>query len=777
MSAARHRNGLGLSDPKEGEHDERPCIFLMIDQMMVGGSERQFATLANSLNPDSFRLKLGCLQRQGAFLDGVDQIAEFPLGGSFLTRQAQRARCALARHLRANQVAVAHSFDFYSNLMLIPVARLARVPVVVGSQRQMGDLLTPLQFRLQAALFRLCDRVTCNSHAAANRLLEAGLRESKVVVIPNALPDAAFAETAPAFPRSPGLLRVSLIARMNSRVKNHTMFLRVAARLASRFPSLEFLLVGDGPLRQELENLAVQLGIRSRVLFLGERYDIPAILAATDISVLPSSSESLPNVVLESMAAGVPVVATDVGGTRELLRSGETGLLVPPNDEDKLTEALECLLTSSSLRIEYGRRAKQLAKAGFRVERIGGQYENLYADLLREKGWRPRPHRFVPVSSGGSSQPVRVAIVGPSVRWIGGQGAQANLLLRHWERDSEVEPFFIPIDPQLPSLLTWVERIPYLRTIVRVPFYLAALWRGMKNAEVAHIFSASYWSFLLAPVPACIVARLRGNKILLNYHSGEARDHLGHWRTAVPVLRRADQLVVPSQYLVDVFREFGLDSKAVPNTVDFSKISYRPRLPLRPFLVCTRGFEPYYSVDVVVQAFARVKEEFSDARLCLVGRGTVEQKIRNLVRDLKLRDVEFAGAVPHEQIARFYDQADIFINASWLDNMPVSILEAFASGIPVVSTAPEGIRYLVQHEHTGLLCAPGDTSALAENVLRLLRQPELASRIAQHAYEESQCYRWESVRDQWLEIYRSLAGREKNLERPQIPRQATAIGV
>jgi glycosyltransferase involved in cell wall biosynthesis len=747
----------------------------MIDQMAVGGSERQFATLTNSLNPDSFQLKLGCLQKQGAFLDGIDQIAEFPLGGSFLTRQAHRSRRVLSRYLRSNGVAIAHSFDFYSNLMLIPVARLAGVPVVIGSQRQMGDLLTPMQFRLQSALFRLCDRVTCNSQAAADRLIERGLRKSKVVVIPNALPEAAFAQTAPALLRRPETLRVSMIARMNNRVKNHTMFLHVAARLAAKFPALEFLLVGDGPLRPELEALASQLGIGHRVLFLGERYDIPAILAATDISVLPSSSESLPNAVLESMAAGVPVVATDVGGTRELLQTGETGLLVPSNDEEKFADAIELLLNSPSLRANYGWRARELAIAGYRAEHIRDQYEKLYADLLQEKGWRPRSQSSQPIASNSFSKAVHVAIVGPSERWIGGQGAQANLLLRNWEKDPDVKPSFIPIDPILPRFVSWVERIPFLRTIVRLPFYFSALWHGMKDAEVAHIFSASYWSFLLAPVPAFFIARLRGKRILIHYHSGEARDHLKNWRTAVPVLRRADQLVVPSEYLVDVFREFGLVPKIVPNTIDFRKISYRPRVPLRPWLVCTRGFDPYYSVDVVVQAFARVKGEFPGARLCLVGRGTLEGKIRDLVRDLKLQDVEFTGAIPHQQIGQFYDQSDIFINASWLDNMPVSILEAFASGTPVVSTAPEGIRYLVQHERTGLLSEPGNIDALAENVIRLLRDPELAVRIAQQAHEESNRYRWESVRDQWLQIYRTLVGREINSESLKVPRQVSTI--
>ncbi len=728
----------------------------MIDQMMVGGSERQFATLARSLNLNSFRLELGCLQRRGPFLEGFDQIAEFPLGGSFLSRQAHRARRALGSHLRAHQVGVAHSFDFYSNLMLIPVARMARVPVVIGSQRQIGDLLTPLQFHLQAALFRLCDRVACNSHAAAKRLLEAGLPEHRVVVIPNALPEAAFTETAPAFPKRPGLLRVSMIARMNSRSKNHITFLRVAARLASRFPALEFLLAGDGPLRHELENMADKLGIRSHVRFLGERHDIPAILAATDVCVLPSSSESLPNAVLESMAAGVSVVATNVGGTGELVSSGETGLLVPPNDDDKLAEGIECLLSDAPLRLEFGKRAKQLARTKFHVDRVRVQYERLYAELLREKGWQPSNLHPISPSSSGSSRRIRVAIVAPSPRWTGGQSAQAHLLLKHWERDPEIEATFIPIDPEFPRHFSWVRRVPYLRTVVRMPFYLTALWRGIKDVDAVHIFSASYWSFLVAPMPAWFLARFLGKKTLINYHSAECREHLRNWRTALPILRRCDQLVVPSRYLAGVFRDFGLEAKSVPNIVDSARISYRVRWPLRPFLVCTRGFEPYYRTDLVVQAFARVKEEFPDARLCFVGGGKLEQAIRGLVRDLKLADVEFAGAVPHQQISQFYHQADIFINASTLDNMPISVLEAFASGTPVVSTGPEGIRSLVEHERTGLLCAPGDVDGLAGNVVRLLRNPELALFLAENAHQQSHQYRWETVRHQWLEIYRSL---------------------
>jgi glycosyltransferase involved in cell wall biosynthesis len=292
--------------------------------------------------------------------------------------------------------------------------------------------------------------------------------------------------------------------------------------------------------------------------------------------------------------------------------------------------------------------------------------------------------------------------------------------------------------------------------MVREPLYVLALWRGLKEADIAHIFSASYWSFLIAPAPAWVVARLRKKKVLLHYHSGEARDHLRRFRTASSMLRRMDVIVVPSGYLVDVFAEFGLKAEAVPNIFDLSQFSFRPRKPLRPHLVCTRGFHPYYRVDLVVQAFASVQKVYPEARLDLAGGGPIEGEIRDLVQKRNLSGVRYLGVVSRQEIGRVYEAADIFVNASSLDNMPVSILEAFASGTAVVSTAPEGMSYLVHHERTGLLSPAGDAALLAENILRLLRDQELAARLADNAYEESSRYRWTSVRESWLGLYREL---------------------
>lgn len=356
----------------------------MTNTLEVGGSERQFVTLVESLSRKRFDVHPACLRRIGGLAARLGDIPEFPPGGRLVGIRSQRAQLAIARSLRRNGIAVAHAFDFYTNLMLIPAARMAGVPVI-GSHRQLGDLLTSAQFKAQYWAFRFCSRVVCNSRAAAASLRAAGLSEQKLEVIPNGLTEQAFAECPPAIPRKPGVVRVGMIARMNSAAKNHSAFLTAAAQLLARCPAVEFVLVGDGPLRTGLEAMAAELGIKEKVFFAGERHDIPAMLASLDVSVLISSSESLSNVVLESMAAGVPVVATDVGGNPELVRDGDTGLLVPPGDEKKLVEALTRLVGDAILRAQYAGQSRELARSQFHIGQVSQRFEQLYLALTKAK--------------------------------------------------------------------------------------------------------------------------------------------------------------------------------------------------------------------------------------------------------------------------------------------------------------------------------------------------------------------------------------------------------
>jgi glycosyltransferase involved in cell wall biosynthesis len=373
----------GFQDQSKNAADPPINLFLMVNTFETGGSERQFTILAKNLGPQ-FQVHVGCVNPRGPLAHNFVDALRFPIGGSLFGWQSMRTRFHLGRYLRQKRVQVTHSFDFYTNLVMVPAAKLAGVPVVIGSHRQLGDLMTASQFRAQAAVFRLCDAVVCNSQAAADRLVAAGVSARKIEVIGNALPAAAFAATEPALPKQSGVVRVGMVARMNARYKNHSSFLRIAARVRQQLPQTEFVLVGDGPLRQELLAEASHLGLGSSTLFLGDRHDMPAVLASLDVAVLTSDSESLSNVILEAMAAGLPVAAYDVGGNSELLNHGR-GVLIPAGDEGAFADAVVNILSDSDRRSQLSNSARQFAQNNFSLEQVRGRYIDLYVRLLNTK--------------------------------------------------------------------------------------------------------------------------------------------------------------------------------------------------------------------------------------------------------------------------------------------------------------------------------------------------------------------------------------------------------
>jgi glycosyltransferase involved in cell wall biosynthesis len=347
---------------------------------------------------------------------------------------------------------------------------------------------------------------------------------------------------------------------------------------------------------------------------------------------------------------------------------------------------------------------------------------------------------------------LRVAIVGTSLDILGGQGVQACRLLEGLEAEG-LRVTFIPINPRFPDALTWVRRLPIVRTVLNQLMYVPSLAR-LWDADVVHIFSGSYWSFLLAPVPAMIVGRCLDKHVVLNYHSGEADDHLSHWGQLVhPWLRLAHDLVVPSPYLRMVFAQHGYAARVVPNVVDVSRFQYQERAPLRPRILSTRNLEPYYRIDLVVHAFARFSREVPDATLTIAGYGSQERRLRELTVAVGCAGaVRFTGRVDPDDMPRLYADHDIFVNASVLDNQPVSVLEAFASGLPIVSTAVGDIPYMVRNGETGTL-ASADAADLAGALVRVWNDPDGARAMARRARAAVRRYTWPTVREEWLDIY------------------------
>lgn len=359
----------------------------------------------------------------------------------------------------------------------------------------------------------------------------------------------------------------------------------------------------------------------------------------------------------------------------------------------------------------------------------------------------------------GAAPPVRVLLVGPSLKnFLGGQAVQLARLLERFREEPGVVADFLPVDPPLPGPLAALQKIKYVRTAVTSLAYGASLLARVRRYDVIHVFSASYFSFLLAPAPALLVARLYGRRSVLNYRSGEAEDHLSRWRrTAIPLVRLASAVAVPSGYLVDVFARFGLRARSIYNIVDLDRYAFRERRPLRPVFLANRNFEPLYNVGCVLRAFALIQGRFPDARLTLAGDGSQRAQLEALARQLALRNVEFVGRVQQARMHELYDAADIYLNGSDIDNMPGSIVEAFAAGTPVVTTDAGGIPYIVTDGVTGALVPRGDHQRMAARAVELLEDERLASRVARAARDECRKYNWEAVRDEWLALYRGLA--------------------
>jgi len=360
---------------------------------------------------------------------------------------------------------------------------------------------------------------------------------------------------------------------------------------------------------------------------------------------------------------------------------------------------------------------------------------------------------------GKRGRKVRVAIVAPSLKILGGQAVQAQRLLDAWAGDPDVEAWLVPVNPVPGGALARLLDIKYVRTAVTQLVYWPLLFDELEKADVVHVFSASYSSFLLAPLPAMLVARALGRPVMLNYRSGEAPDHLKRSAIARAAIARVDRSIVPSRFLVDVFKSFGFDATAIPNVVDLDRFRFRDRFPLRPRLLSTRNFDDLYNVACTLRAFRLVQKSWPNATLTLVGGGAHDQALRRMAAELGLQHVEFVGRVSPDRIHEYYAASDIYVQTPNIDNMPTSILEAYASGLPVVATEAGGVPAILTHGETGLLAPIDDHLAIASRVLLLLEQPGVAREIAQRAYATCESFSWSHVRELWLNEYRQMCER------------------
>jgi glycosyltransferase involved in cell wall biosynthesis len=355
---------------------------------------------------------------------------------------------------------------------------------------------------------------------------------------------------------------------------------------------------------------------------------------------------------------------------------------------------------------------------------------------------------------------LRIGLIGPLPPPSGGmanQTLQLAKLLREDEATVELIQVNRPYNPQ------WIGKFQGIRAAFRLLPYLLQLWRSANEVQLFHVMANSGWSWHLFAVPAIWIASIRGTPVIVNYRGGEADTFLTKaffW--VKPSLDRADAIIVPSGFLKAVFGKRGFSTNIVPNIIDLSRFragsSFEASVKADfPRIIVTRNLEQIYDNATALRAFSRVRRTFSGAKLTLAGSGPERQALEKLATELGVADaVTFTGRVDNEGMAALYHSADIMVNPSQVDNMPISVLEALASGVPVVSTNVGGVPYLVEHEKTALLVPAQDPEAMANAILVLLNDPTKADQIRKAGFESVQQYTWPYVRDRLLGVYEQV---------------------
>ncbi len=392
---------------------ERPRVLHLVNSFEAGGTERQFIELLKRLDRARYDVRLAAIHNRGCFREEIASlfpaIAEFPLT-NFYNLNAYKQLRKLQDFIHREGIEILHTHGFYDSLFGSMAGRLSNIKVIASqrhlklSERRVHDWGT-------RAIYQLADRIVVNSQAIRDSIIARNRAlADKVIVIRNGVgeplqpyPEMA-SESLPAGQsdkptnedrklaarrRLCGELGLGSTVKLFGMVarlvdsKGHRYFLEAAAQVAQEIEDSHFILIGEGAERNAIERQAVQLGLRDRVHLLGNRTDSRYLVSAFDVAVLASLSEGLPNTVMEAMGAGVPVVATAVGGTTELIRDGETGYLVPPADGTSLAERLLFVMRHEWERKSVARRGQEFITTQFGVRRMVEAVEGLYQELLR----------------------------------------------------------------------------------------------------------------------------------------------------------------------------------------------------------------------------------------------------------------------------------------------------------------------------------------------------------------------------------------------------------
>jgi glycosyltransferase involved in cell wall biosynthesis len=729
--------------------------MFVVPDLGVGGAERHVVTLAPALDPDAFRVSVVCVGEQGELFDDLRD-SGVPASALHARRHPVRALVALVRAMRAERPDVVVTRGYNAEALGRIAAALTRVPRAVVWVHNATDI-TP-RGRVRPVVDRLLEPVTSAyygvAHAQRPYLVDhLGHPAEKVEIIHNGVDPALFAPGAPA-----GAMTIGIVAVLREE-KDHGTLLRAMRLVVDEVPEAHLLVIGDGPLRSGLEELARQLGITGNVTFAGSRSDVAALLPALDVAVLSSTTECFPMAVLEAMACGVPVVGTAVGGVPEMIEDGVTGYLVPPRDARAMADALVKVLRDPA-RDAMGRAARDRVLAEFT---LGRSVARAGEALARTAG----------------REPARLAIVLDQTA-VGGAERLLLDLCRQFDR-TLVEPRLVCLRAEGPLGDAFREVVP-VEVLDRTGRFdmrtLPRLVRSLRAVRTDVVLVAHHNRAALAL--GRVAARLAGAANVVAAHDMDLTRVGGRVlpRHVVETLFLSEALVLlaPSQgrYLHDEEGVGRFPWRRAPEVVIPNGIVVGPRPGAAERAEARRrlgladadlviGIAARLSRQkahhVLLRAVALLRADRPRLRLVVIGGGAEEPALRALVAELGIAGhVVFTGV--RDDVRELLPGCDVTCLSSVHEGAPLVVLESMAAGVPVVATDCGAVRDLVADGREGYVVPVGDPAALAARLGTLLDDPRMRADMGERARLRAQAeYSIEQTAARFQELVTGLADR------------------
>ena len=756
-------------------------VLFVIDKLPRAGTQRHLVQVALGLDRSRWRPVVCTLLENGPLAEPLQRagipVHCFGMVSSVAGWRFPITILRLIQLIRRERPAVVHTYLVVANIVGSLAIRLAGAGcVVVTSRRDMGEDLTEVQRRLQLLSVRWSDRILVNSSAVRQVALDAEkIPQEKISLLLNGV-DLPSEPVGQAPPQSvggqgpdvreglpPDAQVIGMVGNLRP-VKGHDVVLRALPEILKQNPSAHLAIAGyvkDTVYVERLRRLAQQLGVSEHLHFLGERTDIQNVLNSFDLLVHASHAEGNSNAILEAMAAGLAVAATKVGGAADVIRHGETGLLVPPNDPTALAQAVNRLLADSAERLRIGQAARNEVRTRFGVPKMVENLDSLYRSLLP---------RLAYITSQFPCYDE--TFIHREMQELHRQGMPFLILPLKPCRDKivhgEVEPL-IPFVLSMPFIfsfkvlsaqawalftrplkyagaLGWIIR----RTAHHPPalirslalFPKAVAWaRILSSKGVAHLHA--HWATYPATA-AMVIRRLTGISFSFTGHAHDIY-------TANPALAEKIQAARFVVTCTEANRRHLLslvngDGRHAPVHTVYHGLELERFYRAQPDGGSSNGTLKILSVgslyeckgfDVLIRACARLKEMGLPFSCTIAGGGREEKALKGLIERLGLSDrIQLTGYITQEELPSLYRSADLFVLAARPEQhwgIPNTVVEAMAAGLPAICTALPSMPELIEDRINGLLLAEPEPEALAQALAELAGRPDLRRSFGEKA--------------------------------------------